>query len=111
MSQQKLPPQSLAAEQAILGAILLENSTLNKIMEVLSPEDFYRASHRQIYSAMLELWEKNEPIDIITVSERLKSKNQLEEVGGVTYLAELNDCVPTAAGTQSDRKSTRLKPS
>lgn len=109
MSQQKLPPQSLAAEQAILGAILLENSTLNKIMEVLSPEDFYRASHRQIYSAMLELWEKNEPIDIITVSERLKSKNQLEEVGGVTYLAELNDCVPTAAGAVSYAKIVQDK--
>lgn len=109
MTQQKLPPQSLAAEQAILGAVLLENSTLNKIMEIISPEDFYRASHRQIYSAMLELWEKNEPIDIITVSERLRSKNQLEEVGGVAHLAELNDCVPTAAGAVSYAKIVQDK--
>jgi replicative DNA helicase len=98
---QRLPPQNLGAEQAVLGAILLENFTLNKILDIISPEDFYRASHQRIFSAMVDLWEKNEPIDVITLSDKLRTKNQLDDVGGLAYLIELNDSIPTTAGATS----------
>ncbi|MEE8448811.1 MAG: replicative DNA helicase [Thermodesulfobacteriota bacterium] len=103
-SLQRLPPQNLGAEQALLGASLLENYTLNKILDIISPQDFYRASHQQIFSAMVELWEKNEPIDVITLSDKLRIKNQLDSVGGLSYLIELNDSIPTSAGAISYAK-------
>ena len=103
-SIQRLPPQNLGAEQALLGASLLENYTLNKILDIISPQDFYRASHQQIFSAMVELWEKNEPIDVITLSDKLRTKNQLDSVGGLSYLIELNDSIPTSAGATSYAK-------
>jgi replicative DNA helicase len=93
----KLPPQNLEAEQTVLGAIMLENTALYKTVEILKSEDFYRGSHRKIYRGMLELLEKNEPIDIITLSDHLRKKNELEEVGGASYLSSLVNSVPTTA--------------
>jgi replicative DNA helicase len=93
----RLPPQNLEAEQCVLGSILLQPGTLVKTIESLSPEDFYRDAHKSIYSAMLALFEKNEPQDIITVSNLLKDRNKLEGVGGPSYLATLTDIVPAAA--------------
>lgn len=93
----KLPPQNLEAEQTVLGAIMLENSTLDKTVEVLKPEDFYRESHRKIYKAMLELSDKSEPIDLITLSNHLRKNNDLEAVGGASYLSSLVNSVPTTA--------------
>jgi replicative DNA helicase len=94
---QRLPPQSLEAEVSVLGGILLENEAFNRVLEVLGEEDFYRESHRKIFSALIQLYEHNEPADLITLSEVLKKRNALEDVGGVEYLNSLVNGVPTAA--------------
>ncbi len=93
----KLPPQSIEAEMSILGGILLDNNAINRTMEILVPEDFYRESHRKILQAMIELNQKGEPCDLITLTDILKQTGRLEEVGGAAYLATLVDFVPTAA--------------
>ena len=93
----KLPPQNLEAEASILGGVLLENDAINTVIELVNPDDLYRESHRKIYRAMVELWERNEPVDLITLSDRLKAKGELEDAGGSAYLAELASQVPTAA--------------
>jgi len=93
----KVPPQNLAAEASVLGGILLENEAINRVLEIITPVDFYRESHRKIFRAMLELTDRSEPADLITLSELLKGKGELEAVGGSAYLASLADQVPTAA--------------
>ncbi|KKT85973.1 MAG: Replicative DNA helicase [Parcubacteria group bacterium GW2011_GWC1_45_9] len=93
----RLPPQDLEAEQSVLGAVMIDKNSLAKVADVLIPEDFYRPGHQKIYRAMIELFSRNEPIDILTVSSRLKEKNELEEVGGVSYLSELVNLVPTSS--------------
>jgi replicative DNA helicase len=93
----RLPPQNLQAEQCVLGSILLHQGALVKILEIVTPEDFYRDAHKLIFSAMVVLFEKNEPQDIITVTNILKDRNQLEHVGGPAYLSTLTDIVPVAA--------------
>jgi replicative DNA helicase len=87
LSQPKLPPQNLEAEQSVLGAILLDNAAMPKAMELLVEEDFYRTAHRKVYRAMLELSDTGEVIDQITLTERLKGQGELEAVGGAAYLA------------------------
>ena len=93
----KLPPQSLEAEMSILGGILIDNDAINRVLEVLTAEDFYRESHRKIFQAMMRLSDLREPCDLITLSTMLKKQAELEEVGGASYLATLVDYVPTAA--------------
>lgn len=93
----KLPPQNLEAEQSILGAVLIDNDALPKALEILDTEDFYKLSHRKIFNAMSDLFEKNEAIDIITLTDCLKKKDDLETVGGVSYLSSLVNMTPTAA--------------
>ena len=93
----RLPPQNLEAEQCVLGSILLQQGALVKILELVNPEDFYREAHKTIFKAMVTLFEKNEPQDIITVTNILKNKNQLDEIGGPAYLSSLTDIVPVAA--------------
>lgn len=93
----RVPPQNLEAESSVLGGILLENDAVNLVLEVLRAEDFYRESHRKIFRAMIELSDRTEPVDVITLSECLKNRGELEAVGGSAYLASLNDFVPTAA--------------
>jgi replicative DNA helicase len=97
MNMRKLPPQSIEAEMSILGGILLENDAINRVLDVLVPDDFYRESHRKIMRAMIDLNEHREPCDLITLTTILKRKGELEEVGGGAYLATLVDFVPTAA--------------
>jgi replicative DNA helicase len=94
---QRLPPQSLEAEVSVLGGVLLENEALNRVLELVNEGDFYREAHRQIFAALLHLYERNEPADLITLSEALKNRAVLEEVGGVEYLNYLVNSVPTAA--------------
>ncbi len=94
---QRLPPQSLEAEVSVLGGVLLENEALNRVLEVVNESDFYREAHRQIFSALLGLYERNEPADLITLSEALKKRDALEQVGGIEYLNFLVNSVPTAA--------------
>ena len=94
---QRLPPQSLEAEVSVLGGILLENEALSRVLEVIHVGDFYREAHRKIFSAILELFERSEPADLITLSEVLKKRAAFEEVGGIEYLNSLVNSVPTAA--------------
>jgi replicative DNA helicase len=94
---QKLPPQSVEVEQSVLGAVLLEHEALVRVLDVLQARDFYQNVHRWIYQAMVELFEENVPIDVLTVTERLKKMDRLEAVGGAAYIAELAEMVPTSA--------------
>jgi DNA repair protein RadA/Sms len=96
----KVPPQNLEAECSILGAVMLDNAALNRVLEINHPDHFYRESHCKIFNAMLDLDELGEPIDLVTLSDRLKSKDELEEVGGTAYLASLHDFTPTAANVK-----------
>ncbi|HWR56571.1 MAG TPA: replicative DNA helicase [Negativicutes bacterium] len=94
---ERVPPQNLEAEQSVLGSMLIEREAIAKAMEELRPEDFYRDAHRMIYQCMISLYDRNEPLDLITVSEDLRQKDQLEKVGGLSYLTTLASIVPTAA--------------
>ncbi len=88
-------PQNIEAEQAVLGAILIESTSINQVMEVLTPEDFYKDAHRKIYSAMIDLDRENKPIDLLTLFDHLRNNgNQLEEVGASSYLTYLTELVP-----------------
>ena len=93
----RLPPQSLEGEMSVLGGILLENEALNKALELLRPEDFYRESHRKIFKALIVLYEKGEPADLVTLTSVLSDNGELDAIGGTSYLATLVDYVPTAA--------------
>lgn len=93
----KLPPQSLEAEMSILGGILIDNDAINRVLEIIAPDDFYREAHRKIFNGMLELSDKREPCDLITLADTLKRRGELDASGGVGYLATLVDYVPTAA--------------
>jgi replicative DNA helicase len=96
----RLPPQNVDAEQAVLGAIFLEPSALTMASEILIPEDFYRASHQKIFTVMLKLNDQGKAVDLITVTEELASAKLLEDTGGVRYLSELAASVPTAANIE-----------
>ncbi|MGG4397327.1 replicative DNA helicase [Paenibacillus thiaminolyticus] len=93
----RIPPQNLEAEQAVLGAILLQSEALITAMERIQPEDFYDPAHQMIYEAMIELGEENQPVDLITLTAKLQAKQQLEDVGRISYLTKLANAVPTAA--------------
>lgn len=97
---ERIPPQSIEAEQAVLGAVFLDPTALTLASERLIPEDFYRAAHQKIFHAMLRVAGKGEPVDLVTVTAELAALEQLEEVGGVSYLSELADSVPTAANVE-----------
>ena len=105
----RVPPQNLEAESSVLGGILLENDAINVVLELLRTGDFYRESHRKIFRAMIELADRSEPVDIITLSECLKNRGELEAVGGSAYLASLNDFVPTAANISYYARIVREK--
>jgi replicative DNA helicase len=108
-SLHKIPPQNIEAERSVIGAILLENEALNNVLEIIGENDFYSESHRKIFSAILELYEKNEPSDLITLSNTLKNNNQLDSVGGVSYLASLVDNIPSAANVTYYSKIVKEK--
>ncbi len=93
----KLPPQDLEAEYSVLGALMVEKNAIIKIADSLTPADFYHPSNQKIYEVILELFEQNKPIDLLTVSNRLKEKKVLKETGGVDYLTDLINSVPTSA--------------
>ncbi len=97
-STAKLPPQNIEAEQSLLGALLIDKDAIVRIAEALSPTHFYRTEqHGKIYESIIDLYEKREPIDLVTVTEKLKQKEALDLVGGPAYLATLVNTVPTAA--------------
>ncbi|MGM0901527.1 MAG: replicative DNA helicase [Bacillota bacterium] len=96
----RMPPQNIEAEQAVLGAIFLEPSSLTVASEVLIPDDFYRAAHQKIFEVMLNLNDKGKAVDLVTVTEELAAAKLLEDTGGVSYLSELAASVPTAANIE-----------
>src|SRR5512134_1934245 len=105
----KIPPQNIEAEQSVLGAILLDNEALHEAVELLTPDDFYRDTHRKIYQAMTELYTRNEPVDLITLNNYLKGRNELEAIGGVQYLSSLASSVPTSANVKYHSRIVREK--
>ncbi len=105
----KVPPQNLEAEASVLGGILLQNDAIDRALEVVTPDWFYRESHRKIYRAMIELSDRSEPVDLITLSEFLKAKGELEAVGGTAYLASLANLVPTSANIAHYARIVREK--
>ncbi len=97
---EKIPPQAIEAEQAILGAMLLDKEVIHKAIEVIYEDAFYKETHSKIYSAIVELYDRNEAVDMITLAEELSKRNQLEYVGGRSYLADLASCVATSANIE-----------
>lgn len=94
---EKVPPQNLEAEMSLLGSILLDKDAILKIADIVTADDFYKNSHANIYDTMMELFAKNEPIDVLTLGNRLEEKGLLEKMGGRSYLVGLSNTVPTAA--------------
>lgn len=105
----RIPPQNIEAEQAVLGSVLLKEDLLSAVIETLKPKDFYRDNHRIIYETMLELFDKNEPQDLLTVSNFLIGTNQLERAGGAAYLATLTSIVPVTANIVAYAKIVKEK--
>ena len=99
-SIERVPPQNLDAEQSVLGSMLLDRDAIARVVELVRPEDFYRDAHRRIYETMVELFERGEPVDLITVTDRLRDKGQLDDVGGAAYVTGLLNTVPTAANVE-----------
>lgn len=94
---ENVPPHSLEAEHGLLGCILRDNQVVDEIAIMLRPEYLYRDAHQKIYAAMLDLWDRDKPIDLVTLAEELKKRQQIDDAGGYKYLAELWDGHPTAA--------------
>ncbi|MDT2865419.1 replicative DNA helicase [Vagococcus carniphilus] len=97
IQQDRIPPQSIEAEQAVLGSVFLDSDSIVEAMEYIEAKDFYRRSHQTIFQIMIDLNNRNEAIDAITVKDQLEQKNMIEDIGGVSYLSELTLSVPTAA--------------
>ena len=90
----RIPPHNIDSERALLGSIMLRPEAIHEIMDIIRPDAFYSEKHRIIYQAMSEIFTRNEPIDLLTITARLTEKNQLEQIGGSAYLAELVNLVP-----------------
>ncbi len=93
----RVPPHNIEAEQSVLGALMLDKDAIVAIADTLRSDDFYKGTHSTIYDAILDLYEKGEPIDVLSLSNRLDEKKKLSEVGGATYLASLANMVPSAS--------------
>ena len=94
MEKIRKPPQNVEAEQALLGTILIQDKSLLKIVEILSPDDFYRDANKVVFEAMVSLFERREPHDLVTVTNLLRNQNRLDRIGGATYLTSLTDVIP-----------------
>jgi len=105
----KLPPQAIDAEESVLGALMMDKNAVIRIADILRPEDFYKRSHQMIYSAILSLYEKSEPIDALSLSNKLKEAQELETIGGTAYLTGLVNTVPTASNVLHYGKIVRHK--
>ncbi len=105
----KLPPQNIEAEKSLLGSLMLDKNAIIKVADYLQSKDFYKQKHQQIFQAILELFEKGEPVDLLSVSIRLKEKNLLGEIGGNSYLTELINTVPTATHISNYAKIVQRK--
>ena len=102
-------PFNNEAEQSVIGAILLDNRLLTEISDRLSADDFYQVRHQILYGVMMELYRENRPIDLTTITTRLKDRNQFIEVGGLEYLIEISEAVPTTANVNAYVEIVREK--
>jgi len=93
----KLPPQNIDAERALLGSLLIDKEAIFKIADIITPDDFYKDTHKIIYQAIFDIWNERKPTDILNVADRLSEKKQLKKIGGRSYLVELTNAVPTAS--------------
>ena len=107
--QHKVPPQNLEAEISLLGSLIIDKDAIIKVGDFLHPKDFYKPSHRNIYEAILELFEKREPIDFLSLSSLLKDNKKLDGVGGNAYLTELINAVPTSSHVLNYAKIVQKK--
>jgi len=105
----RVPPHNIEAEQSVIGGILLDNDVLPGVLEILRGDEFYRGGHRTIFAAVIELFERNEPCDLVTIADILKSQKKLEEAGGASYLASLVDRVPSAANASQYARIVKEK--
>ena len=108
-SNDQLPPQNLDAEKSLIGSLLINREAINKVADYLRPEDFYNRSHQLIYEAIFGLFEKREPIDLLSLSNKLNEMGCLEQIGGRTYLTSLVSSVPSAAHVGSYAKIVQRK--
>ncbi len=106
---EKIPPQNLEAEKSLLGAILLDKDAMLKIADDVEVDDFYKRAHSDIYQSILELYNKNEPIDVLTLGNKLEEKNKIAEIGGRSYLVELSNVVPTTTHIKEYANIVRKK--
>jgi replicative DNA helicase len=100
MSEERIPPQNLVAEQSVIGSLLIDKNAMVRAIEILRPDSFYRDAHRFIFEAILELFDRGEPVDLVTTTETLRKAGKLEAVGGSVYVADLINSVPTAANLE-----------
>jgi len=93
----KIPPQDLEAEAAVLGALLIDPEAIPKAIELLDEESFYKTAHKKIYASIVNIFDKNEAVDLVTIASELRRQGQLEGIGGMSYLTHLTGAIPTAA--------------
>ena len=105
----KIPPQNLDAEKSLLGAVLIDEDVLADVSEIVKPKDFYDKNHQMIFDGMMRLYEKHSPVDMLTLTDELKRKDQLDVIGGSSYLSELTNYVPTAAHAEAYAKMVAQK--
>ncbi len=105
----RIPPNNLEAEMALLGSVLVDKEMMSTVAEIVRPEDFYASLHETIYSALVALTERGEPLDKVTLAEELRSRGMLDKIGGIVYLTTLMDTVPTAASAEYYAKIVREK--
>lgn len=109
MDLNRVPPQNIDAEKAVLGSMMLETEAITQVETILEPDDFYLEAHRKIFQGIINLAERDEPIDLISVNEELRQQNQIEEIGGSSYITELANWVPTAANAEYYAKLVKNK--
>lgn len=107
--QLRMPPQNIEAEIAVLGALMIDKNAITKIADIIRPEDFYKAKHEKIFESILDLYQEQQPLDILSVSSRLKEKKILEDIGGRGYLTEIINSVATASNVVSHAKLVQKK--
>lgn len=105
----KLPPQNIEAEKSLLGSLIIDREAINKVADFLRPEDFYNRSHQNIYRATFALFEKREPIDLLSISNKLQEMRVMDEIGGISYISSLAASVPTSAHATSYAKIIQKK--
>ena len=99
-NQGRIPPQAVDLEEVVLGALMLEKNALNDVIDILTPEAFYKEAHQKIYKAIKDLFGKSEPVDILTVTNELKQAGELENVGGAYYISKLTNRVVSSANIE-----------